>query len=613
VRDDLLLYYERELTFLRHMGAEFAAKYPKIASRLVIEPEKCEDPHVERMLEAFAFLAARVHLKIDDEFPEITEALLNILYPHYLRPLPSMSVAQFHVDADQVSPDGALKLERGAALNSRPVNGVPCRFRTCYDVDFWPVEVAEAEWTTPDRLKPALKASDAVAAVRLELRCPGDITFSKMALGKLRFYLSGESALVHTLYELLSNNCAQVVARDLSPKSKNAPVYLGCDRLKPVGFAEDEGVLPYPRRSFVGYRLLQEYFCFPQKFFFLDLTGLEALRAAGFGNRAEIVILISQFERSDRRQMLELGVSEKTFRLGCAPIVNLFPQTAEPILLNHARYDYPVIPDVGRRRAMEVFEITEVGSANPQTGEVVRFEPFYSYRHGLTRTNGQAFWRAARRPSGYHDDEGTDVHISLVDLSSRPVRPNVDALTVRTICTNRDLPSRLPFGNENGDFELESALPLKRIVALIKPTDTLRAPMGKDSLWRLVSQLSLNYLSLVEEGREALQEILRLYNFSGSTYSEKQIEGLTSLTSRRHFARVVSEGGVSFARGTQVEMEFDEDQFVGGGVYLFAAVLEYFLGLYVSMNSFSQLRARTRQRKEILKQWPPRAGQKILL
>ena len=160
---------------------------------------------------------------------------------------------------------------------------------------------------------------------------------------------------------------------------------------------------------------------------------------------------------------------------------------------------------------------------------------------------------------------------------------------------------------------MEGAVPVKRIVALIKPTDGLRPPVGKDSMWRLVSQLSLNYLSLVENGREALQEILRLYNFTGSTYSEKQIEGLAAVSSRRHFARVISGDGVVFARGTQVEMEFDEDQFVGGGVYLFASVLEYFLGLYVSMNSFSQLRVKTRQRKEILRQWPPRAGQKILL
>jgi type VI secretion system protein ImpG len=613
VRDDLLLYYERELTFLRQMGAEFSAKYPKVASRLVLEADKCEDPHVERMLEAFAFLAARVHLKIDDEFPEITEALLHILYPHYLRPIPAMSVAQFHIDLDQVTPETGLKLERGSVLSSRPVAGVPCKFRTCYDVAFWPVEVAEAEWTTPDRLKPAIRASDAASAVRVELRCPGQVAFSKMPLDSLRFYLSGESNLIHALYELLCNNCVQTLARDPTPRSKIQPVYLGRDALRPVGFGADEGMLPYPGRSFVGYRLLQEYFCFPQKFFFFDLGGLDRLGAAGFGDRAEIVFLISPFERGDRRQMLELGVSGKTFRLGCAPIVNLFPQTAEPILLDHARYEYQVVPDVSRRQAMEVFEVAEVLSADTHSQEIVRYEPFYSFRHGATRSKAAAFWRAARRPSGRRDDEGGEVYVSLVDLSSRPVRPDAEALTVRAICSNRDLPSRLPFGNEAGDFELDGPLPVKRIVALLKPTDTLRPPMGKDSLWRLVSQLSLNYLSLVENGREALQEILRLYNFTGSTYSEKQIEGITALSSLRHFARVVSEDGVSFARGMQVEMEFDEEQFVGGGVYLFAAVIERFLGLYVSMNSFSQLRARTRQRKEILRQWPPRAGQKILL
>ena len=613
MRDDLLLYYERELSFLRQMGVEFAAKYPKVASRLVLEPDKCEDPHVERMLEGFAFLAARVHMKIDDEFPEITEALLNILHPHYLRPIPSMTVAEFHMDSLTPPPDLGIRMNRGSVVNSKPVNGVPCKFRTCYEHTFWPVEVANAEWRTPDRLQSQIRGSDAVAAVNLHLRCAGELTFAKLGVSSLRFYLNGESNLVHTLYELMCNNCSHIIVREASPKSRIPPVILNADCLRPVGFAEADGVLPYARRSFLGYRLLQEYFCFPQKFFFLDLSGLEQITAAGFGSEIEVIFMILPFERGERRQMLELGVGQKTFRLNCVPLVNLFHQTAEPILLDHTAYEYQVVPDVTRRRATEVFEVTEVTSANPQSGEVVQFEPFYSYRHGVNRAQTQAFWRSSRRQSGYRDDEGTDVFISLVDLSSRPIRPNLEALTVRTVCTNRDLPARLPFGNESGDFDLEGALPVKRIVALIKPTDALRPPVGKDSMWRLISQLSLNYLSLVEDGREALQEILRLYNFTGSTYSDKQIDGLTALESRRHFARVMSEDGVVFARGTQVQMEFDEEQFVGGGVYLFASVLEYFLGLYVSMNSFSQLRVRTRQRKEVLRQWPPRAGQKILL
>jgi len=615
VRDELLLYYERELTFLRQMGAEFAAKYPKIASRLILEADKCEDPHVERMLEAFAFLAARVHLKIDDEFPEITEALLNVLYPHYLRPIPSMSIVEFRMDYEQVSPEKGLVLDRGAILRSRPINGVPCKFRTCYDVTFWPVEVGDAEWKTPDRLQPAIRSSEAAHAVRIELRCAGEVTFPKLALDSLRFYLNGEANLIYSLYEALCNNCVQIMVRDPNPRSKTPPVILPANSLQAVGFGENDGMMPYPRRSFIGYGLLQEYFCFPQKFFFIDIHNLDRVCAANFGNRVELILLLSPFERSDRKQMLELGVNSKTFRLNCAPIVNLFPQTAEPILLSHARFDYPVIPDVNRRTSMEVFQVNEVVSTAPGEEEVIKFEPFYSFRHGASRSKVQAFWHARRGPSGFRDDEGTEVTLSLVDLSCRPVRPDLDTLTVRTICSNRDLPSRLPFGNDTGDFEIDGASAVKSTVALIKPTDTLRSPNGKDSLWRLTSHLSLNYLSLVSEGREALQEILRLYNFTGSTYSERQISGIWSLESKRHFARVAEEGmaGVSFARGTLVDIEFDEDQFVGGGVYLFAAVLEYFLGLYVSINSFSQLRVRTRQRKEVLRQWLPRAGRKILM
>jgi len=612
VRDELLLYYERELSFLRSMGAEFAAKYPKVASRLLIEPDKCEDPHVERMLEAFAFLAARVHLKIDDEFPEITESLLGILYPHYLRPIPAMSVAEFQVDYEQVTPEAGLRIERGSVLRSRPVHGVPCKFRTCYDLTFWPLEVVEAEWKPPDRLQPAIRATDAVAAVRLVLRCAGDVTFDKLSLSSLRLYLNGESSMVHTLYELMCNNCTQLLARDPAARSR-APLSLPRDSVRPVGFGENESVLPYSRRSFAGYGLLQEYFCFPQKFFFLDVCNLDTVCAAGFGKTVELIFLISPFERSDRRQALELGVTGATFRLGCSPIVNLFPHTAEPILLSHRQYEYPVVPDVNHRNALEVFEILEVVNSNPETREVIALEPFYSYRHGTDRDKVQAFWHAARRPSGVRNDEGTEVFLSMVDLSARPVRPDVETLTVRTICSNRDLPARLPFGNEAGDFELEASGAVKRVVALIKPTDTLRPPRSEAALWRLISQLSLNYLSLVSNGREALQEILRLYNFTGSTYSEKQVQGITGLSSKRHFARVVSPDGVAFARGTQVEIEFDEEQFAGSGVYLMAAVIETFLGLYVSMNSFSQLRVRTRQRKEVLRQWPPRAGQKILM
>ena len=613
MRDELLLYYERELNYLRQLGAEFAHKYPKIAGRLVLEPDKCEDPHVERLLEGVAFLAARVHLKIDDEFPEITEALLGILYPHYLRPIPSMSIVEMSLDADKGGMAAPQKVPRGSVLNSRPVAGVPCQFRTGFDTTVWPLRITECEWTSPDRLVPPIRSAEAAAAIRIAFEGPPDLALGQLGLETLRLHITGEAQVAHTLYELLCANTLQIQVRDPSPQTRVRPVMLRPENIRPVGFEESEAMLPFPRRSFPGYRLLQEYFTFPDKFFFLDVAGLAEAWPAGFKNRFELVFLLSPFEQSERRQILELGVSSRTFRINSTPIVNLFLQTAEPILLDQRRYEYPVVPDIRRPLATEVFSVDSVSSVDPHTKEVVRFEPFYSYRHATLRDKKQTFWLAHHYPSGKAGDEGMEVSLSLVDLSTRPMLPEVDTLTLRLTCMNRDLAARLPFGNEAGDFELEGGVAVKRIVALRKPTNPVRPPSGKTALWRLISHLSLNYLSLVEDGRESFQEILKLYNFTGSPYIEKQIEGIVGLSSARHFARLISENGVSFARGTRVEMEFDEDQFAGGGVFLFAGVIERFLGEYASMNSFSQLIARTKQRKEVLNEWPPRAGQVILL
>ena len=586
-----------------------------MASRLLLEPNHCEDPHVERLIESFAFLAARIHLKIDDEFPEVTEALLSVLYPHYIRPMPSCTVVQFHLDREQGKLSTGLPIPRDSTLYSQPIDGYPCKFRTCYEVTLWPIGIAQARWVTPDNLRPVLKSSDAVAALSVEIECFPDTGFDKLELSSLPLYLNGESSLIHTLYELLCNNCAQIVLRDRTPNTRKAPITLPAGYLRPAGFRDGEALLPYPRRSFSGYRLLQEYFCFPEKFFFIELTGLDQLRTAGFGPRIELVVLISRFERGERQHSLELGVTQETLRLGCSPAINLFAHTAEPISLDQTHTEYLVTPDVRRRRAMEIFSVDEVISPDSRTNEVLKFEPFYRFRHSATRQGARqhGFWHSHRRPSGRHDDEGTEVYLSFLDLSGRPVHPDTDTVTVHCTCSNRNLPHRLSMGNERGDFELEGISSIKRIVALRKPSASVGPPMGKGTLWRLISHLSLNYLSIVDDGKEALQEILRLYNFGDSGYRERQVAGILSVSSSLHFARVISENGIGFVRGHRVEMEFDEEQYVGGGVFLFASVLEHFLAHYASLNSFSQLVVRTQQRKEILRQWPPRAGEEILL
>lgn len=605
-------YYEQELRFLRHMAVEFADKYPKLASRLVLREEDHPDPHVERLLEGVAFLAARVHLKIDDDFHEITDAMLNVVYPHYVRPVPSITVVEFQLDPQQGKLTTGLRIPRGSMLYSRPVNGSPCKFTTTQETTLWPLEVLAAEWRAPEKVDPPVRGSGAMAVIRLELRCAAETTFEKLGLRSLRFYLSGDG-VVHALYELLLNNCTQILVRDPNNR-KRASLRLPAASLCPAGFEEEEALLPYPRRSFDGYRLLQEYFAFPRKFLFLDLTGLDQVAAAGFQESAEFLFFLSPFERSERLEMLELGTAPALFRLGCTPAVNLFPQTAEPILLKHTEYEYPIVPDARRHRTMEIFSVDEVVSASAASNTITRYEPFFSFRHSDTRNTKQTLWHADRRDAPWRKEGGTDVYLSLLDISGKPLIPDVEALTLRLTCSNRDLPSHLPFGGgETSDFELEGGGPIRRIIAREKPTPSLPAPTKRAAFWRLISHLALNHLSLVAEGREALREILQLYNFTDSTFVNRQIQGIRSVTSRPHFAPLMSPQGISFARGTSVAIELDEEEFAGSGVFVFASVLERFLGMYASLNSFSQLTVRTSQRKEVLRQWPPRAGKKILM
>jgi type VI secretion system protein ImpG len=605
--DELLTYFEQELSFLRQMGAEFAAQYPKIASRLLLEPNRCEDPHVERLIQSFALLAARIRYKLDDELPEITDALIQVLYPHYLAPLPSFTIVQFLLDPEQGKMTRGYPIKSGTTLFSEPVNGNPCRFRTCYPLVLWPLEIVSARLDAPDRFNPP---ANAAAVIRLSVRCLGGTNFSELELDRLRFFLNGEPSLVYGLYEQLFRNLCQVQVRAGGTEKDPPRFTLPPSSVTAVGFASNEGLLPYTPRSFMGYRLLQEYFAYPEKFLFFDLNGLERTKAGGFGSNAEILFFL------DRTPRLEQPIGVETFRLDCTPAINLFERIAEPIRLDRAQTEYRVIPDVRRQGATEVYSVDSVTSVSPQQAEPIFYQPFYSFKHTAERQSQQAFWYATRRPSQRRGDDGTEVHLALVDLNFRNKLPPVETLTIRTTCTNRDLPSRLPFGRPSGtssDFRLEGSAPVLQIHCLKKPTETVRAPLHRSAHWRLLSHLSLNYLSICEGGREAFQEILQLYDFSASAQIQQQIGGITDVRSRRVVGRPDSMGWNGFCRGVEVTIEFDEDKYVGNGVFLFASVLERFLGLYSSLNSFSQLVAVSRQREEPLKRWPPRTGDQILL
>jgi len=611
MRDERLLdYYERELTFLRQLGAEFADSYKAVASRLRIEATRAEDPHVERLLQGFAFLAARVHLKIDDDFPEISQALLNVIYPHYLRPIPSMSLVEFRLDRDQATMATGWKIPRGARLVTPPTSaGSRCRFRTVYPTTLWPLEVKGAGWHSAHEVK-GPGATNALAVLRVDLETLGQLPVDEIEMSELRFYLDGEPGLIGSLYELLMNNCVQVVAWDPRAGSPSRAVRLPGSAVHAVGFAAEDGMLPQPGRSFLPYRMIQEYFAFPQKYFFVDVKGLDRLAGAGLGTSLQLLFYISAFQRPERHARLQEGVGDRTLRLACAPVVNLFPAETRPITVTQRKTEYPL----SVQGDAEVFSVENVFGVAPGTTTKVPFVPFYALKHRKPSSDGGLFWYARREPRAFAENAPSDVSIAFVDLGGQTVRPDFNSIGATVLCSNGNLPNELPFGTTASDLHLEEeSAPLTGIFMLTAPTRVVRPPRGGQQLWRLVSMLSLNHLSLVDRGAEAFREMIRIYNFGGSTLGDRHVDGITGVRGEPMHAPVQSEHGLAFARGRNVEIEFDEEAFTGGSVYLFASILERFLAQYASLNSFSRLVARTKQRPEILKAWPPRAGHKPLL
>jgi type VI secretion system protein ImpG len=610
VTEELLSYYERELTFIRQMAGEFKQRYPKIAGRLQLDGEKeCEDPHVERLIEAFALLAGRVHHKLDDEFPEITEALLDALYPHYIRPVPSMGIVQFQLDPTQNAPV-STHVPPGTAIQSRPDEGHVCSFRTCYPVTVVPLKVTGASVSAINRFASPGMPADAAAVVRIQIESLGGLRLDQVPADSLRFYLNGESAAVHTLYEFLFLSSLRVTLRALPHQDGSAQVVLPATCIQQVGFNLSERILPYSDRSFLGYSLLQEYFNFPEKFFFFDLSGINRFFRSSVGTAFEILIALKPPEQPHRLIALEQSVDQNTFQLGCAPMVNLFERIAEPIRISETKAEYRIIPDQHNQSNTEVYSVDRVTSTGTYLEEPLVYRPFYDLRHTHHGDIQKHFWYTHRRPSLRKNDNGTEVYLSLVDLNFNPAVPPVEMLSLRVTCTNRDRASHLNLTGDFGELEAEGVA-LLRPRCLVKPTQVARPPMRRGLQWRLISHLSLNYLSIVEKGREALQEILRLYDFSNDPVIRKQIAGISQVTSHSAVSRVKSHVGVTFCRGTDITIEFDEEQYVGTGVFLLSSVLQKFLGLYSAVNSFSRVTVRTK--KGVLKQWPALVGEQILL
>lgn len=619
----LLDYYRQELLHIREGAAEFAREHPKIAARLALDVTtaqgECVDPYVERLLEGFAFLTARVQVRQDAEYPRLTQHLLEMVYPGFLAPTPSMLIVQLEPDLNDAGLAAGLMIARGSELNARlqPGERTSCRFATSQDVRLWPLQVAEARYQSHVTDVPAAALSLAGkprASMRVRFKLTASQKTNQITLDRLDLHLSGDEGVAYRIYEQLFANCTAVVVRTTAKRNPKYEV-LPASAVQPGGLRDDEALLPVSPRSFEGYRLLKEYAAFPERFLFFSVNGLNAALQRLEADEFELVFV---FDRID--QTLEKTLDASSFMLHCTPAINLFSKRADRIDVNRRDHEMHVVADRARPMDYEVYSIASVRGVD-ETGaaEDRSFNPLYDQFDSVGHA-GHAYFSIRRVPrllsevqrlrgprAGYI---GTELYLSLVDVDEAPYSENVSQLAVEIIASNRDLPLMMSVGSKD-DFTFEDAAPVQGVRCVKGPTRPVAPILEGQTPWRLLSHLSLNYLSIcnsqTQDGAAALREIMTLYGLDSRSRLHKHVDGIAAVSSKQGIARVPVPGPIAFGRGTEIVLTVDERAFEGGGVLVLGTVLERFFARYSSLNSFTQLTLISQTRGE-LKRWKPRIG-----
>lgn len=583
-QDDILEYYRRELLYLRTQSADFAARYPKVAQRLVLTGAESPDPHTERLIEAVAFLTARVHRDLDRDFPTIAGAMLDNLCPSLTQPVPAMTVVQMTLDSSQGKVTAGMPVARGTMLSATASSGETCRFQTGWHTTLWPLRLA------------ATRLED-TRTLRLDVQSDAGIDVSELEMDSLRFHLSGDLLTTMPLHELLISGLERIelVTAD------GALHRLGPRSLREVGFDEGEEVLPQPAHAHPAYGLLQEYFAFPRKFQFFDLSGLRGRLGTG---QAFSVRLI--FNRSAR--VLSL-LSAENFLLGCVPVVNLFPKTSEPIWFDRKHHEYLLMPDYQRDTVTEVHSVVSVTASDPQADRPEIIPCVFAQSDGESSGGASVFWSMRREMSLRKDISGTDVFLSFVDRGNVHVTPDEPVVYAQLLCTNRMLAEQISPGTR---FVGDGISTSTRIRTLYQPSAQRPPVMSAKALWSLVSLLRLNHRSLVDgtNGVQTLQQMLML--FAGdSARDQAQVRGIKAMAATVATARLGTDTWRGHCRGTDISLEFDVEAFVGTSPLVLAGVLSRFFALYTAANSF--VRLSVHRGGEPWMQWPAMSGRQCLI
>lgn len=613
--EELLPYYERELVYLNTVGRELAHQYPRLAAELGLGPEGSEDPHIRRLIQACALLNARTAKKLDDDYPELTEALLGSLYPHFLHGLPSCSIAQVDGGDPQAwagKVEHVQTVPRGTEMSSLRARGAPCVFRTTAELALAPVKVARVWFEPVAHVPPRIRLPPRAAAgigIAFDSALPARMLHGR-GLPRLRLYVDGDGLLSAALIDALGMNVVEtwVEAEGMEGwrRLDGAALHLG-------GLELEEALVPQQDHAHPAYRLLTEYFAFPDKFHFLDLdlARLAPLLPAGACRFTLHFLLTGMHAESGPARILR-ALSAAHLLTGCVPVVNLFRQAAAPVRITHRAAMYDVAPS-RHEEGVEVYSIDAVHVLRTEDGKTasVEYRPYYGLRHGEggdAGEHGRRYWFARR------DDRGDSRHrmkIAFTDDDFSLLGEDASVASIDLTCSNGAAACGVGIKAPGGDLASETAMSGLPIRLLRKPSAPLRFGNRNGTHWRLVTQLALNHHSLAD--LDAFRETLALYDLPRSGASQRQIAGVSAMASTPATAWLRNRYGASLVHGIEVRMTVDEEAFAGSSLFVFAQVVSRFLGLYVHLNSFTRLVLVSAQSDKELLRCEPRNGSLALV
>ena len=608
-----LKYYNDELFYLRELGEEFAHENPHIAENLSLSKFDCVDPYIERLLEGFAYMAARVHSKLDSEFPRFTQTLINNIYPQYLMPVPAISTVEFKPDFGQSSLVAGVTIPKGSMLRSKYRNskGTSCYFTTGHNVNLWPIKIDKVNYFSDKAANINIKGN-IKSYLSIDLECTGGNKFSDLSTDNLDFYMFGSSIKVlMDLYELIFTNTASITIQYEDDNGNELQVELNdlAEQLLPLGFSESESLLPYESRTFQAYRLLREYFIAPKRFLYFRLDKINDAFQYITSNKLKII-----FSMTDVNYLLENSLSKENFSLYSTPVVNLFNKKLDRIILSGKKPEIHVIGDKTKVEDYEIINLKKITGYNNSNTQTVNYKPFYS-ETGFDRSEESSTkyysekreFKTVTETSGKEVSCGTEMYLSLTETESMKTDNDTVELGIDALCSNRNIPLEIPLATKSkSDFDLSVQYPILGVKFIERISAPVYSHLNNTSNWAVINHLKIDYNSLSRkknaDNTEIVRDLLKLYADPRVLFDKKQILGLLSVKVDNSVKLIQNDLGVSFTNGLQFKVEFNEASFNDTSFLILANILHHLFKNGAPINSFVETIVNSSERG-IVKKW----------